>query len=61
MLKKIEKQVKDRQKDKDDRVLYPKEKVPVKKINESRIGFNQVINDEIEKMRRLSSYNKKTQ
>jgi len=56
--KKIEKQVKDRQKDKDNRVLYPKEKIPVK---ESKVNFSNILNEEINKMRNLSSYNKKTQ
>jgi hypothetical protein len=56
--KKIEKQVKDRQEDKDNRVLYPKEKVPV---SESKVDFNSILNEEIQKMKNLSSYNKKTQ
>ena len=59
--KKINKQVKDRQKDKDERVLYPKEKVPMKSVNESRIQFTDILNEEIEKMKKLVSYNKKTQ
>lgn len=51
--KKIEKQVKDRQEDKDNRVLYPKEKLPVK--------INKSINEDIEKIKNLYQYNKKTQ
>jgi hypothetical protein len=46
----IEKQVKDRQKDKDNRELYKVHTVPVKNINE-----------EVEKMKKIFNYNKKTQ
>ena len=56
--KKIEKQVKDREEDKKNRVLYPKEKVPV---NESKVNFSSVLDDEIKKMKNISEYNKKTQ
>jgi hypothetical protein len=56
--KKINKQVKDRQKDKDERVLYPKESVPV---NESKVNFKNILTEEINKMKNLSIYNKKTQ
>jgi hypothetical protein len=48
----IEKQVKDRQKDKDNRELYNKQAVPVK---------TKSINEEVEKMKKIFSYNKKTQ
>ena len=54
----IEKQMKDRQKDKDERVLYKKEAVPT---NESKVSFNNVLMEELNKMKSLSSYNKKTQ
>ena len=57
-VKKINKQVKDRQKDKDERVLYPKESVPV---NESQVNFKNILTEEINKMKNLSIYNKKTQ
>jgi hypothetical protein len=56
--KKMEKQIKDREKDKEDRVIYPKEKVPV---NESKISLSSVLLEEMNKMKKLSSYNKKTQ
>jgi len=49
--KKIDKQVKDRQKDKDNRVLYDKEQVPVKTK----------INEEIDRIKKISFYNEKTQ
>jgi hypothetical protein len=56
--KKMNKQVKDRQKDKDARVLYNKESVPV---NESQVSFKNILAEEINKMKTLSAYNKKTQ
>jgi hypothetical protein len=48
----IQKQVKDRQKDKDSRELYNKQAVPVK---------SKSINEEVEKMRKMFNYNQKTQ
>ena len=48
----IEKQVKDRQKDKDNRELYNKQAVPVK---------TKSINEEVDKMKKMFNYNKKTQ
>jgi len=56
--KKIEKQVKDREEDKKNRVLYSKEKVPV---SESKVNFSSVLDAEIKKMKNISEYNKKTQ
>jgi len=56
--KKIEKQVKDRGEDKKNRVLYKKEKVPV---SESKPTLNNVLLEEINKMKKISEYNKKTQ
>lgn len=50
--KKIEKQVVNRQKDKDNRELYSKQSVPVK---------TKQINEEIEKMKNMFKYNQKTQ
>ena len=50
--KKIQKQVVNRQKDKDNRVLYSKEPVPTKAKQ---------VNEEIEKMKKMFRYNKKTQ
>jgi hypothetical protein len=56
--KKMETQMKDREKDKKDRVLYSKEKVPV---SESKVSFSSVLLEEMNKMKNLSAYNKKTQ
>jgi hypothetical protein len=62
--KKIEKQVKDRSEDKQKRTIYSKEKVPVdtkSAVNESSTKFSTLLNEEIEKMKKISTYNKKTQ
>ena len=56
--KKIEKQVKDRGEDKKNRVLYNKESVPV---NESKKEIDNVLLEELNKMKKISEYNKKTQ
>jgi hypothetical protein len=60
--KKIEKQVKDREKDKKERVVYKKESVPTEKksVNESEFKNANVLN-EINKIKNIASYNKKTQ
>ena len=62
--KKLEKQIKDRSEDKKKRTIYAKEKVPVdtkSAVNESSTKFSSLINEEIQKMKNLSSYDKKTQ
>lgn len=56
--KKLEKQVKDRQEDKKERVLYKKEKVPV---SESKMNLSSLLNEEITRIKSFESYNKKTQ
>jgi hypothetical protein len=56
--KKIEKQAKNRAEDKKKRVLYNKESVPV---NESKLGMEVLLNEEIMKMKNIADYNKKTQ
>lgn len=50
----LDKQIKDRQKDKDERELYNRAAVPTKNLSESVLG-------ELDKMKHLSGYNKKTQ
>ena len=60
-VEKMEKQMKDREKDKEERKLYNKEPLPVEHVNESKMGFSTILNEEIEKMKKISSYNKKTQ
>lgn len=57
--KKINKQVKDREEDKKKRVIYSKEAVPVK--TESESDKKGVLTEEIQKMKNITFYNKKTQ
>jgi hypothetical protein len=63
--KKIKKQMSDRDKDMKDRELYRKQAVPVAKkkdtFNESKLNFSGVISEEVQKMKNLFNYNKKTQ
>jgi hypothetical protein len=63
--KKIKKQMSDRDKDMKDRELYRKQAVPVAKkkdtVNESKLNFSGVISEEVQKMKNLFNYNKKTQ
>jgi hypothetical protein len=54
----LEVQMKNREEDKKKRVLYKKEAVPT---NESKVSLNNVLMEELNKMKKLSSYNKKTQ
>lgn len=58
-VKKMEKQIKDREKDKEERVLYKKEAVPT--MNESKVSFKNVLNEELEKIKKIFTYDKKTQ
>jgi len=58
-VEKMEKQMKDREEDKAERVVYKKEAVPT--LSESKVSFSNVLNEEIEKMKKISTYNKKTQ
>ena len=63
--KKIDKQVKNRKADKEKRVIYKKENVPVDtKKNKKEINENQLpktLLEEIQKMKKLSNYNDRTQ
>jgi competence protein ComGC len=58
--KKVEKEVVRKKEDKEKEPLYKKERVPVS-VNESEEKSKQILKEEIEKMKALSSYNKKTQ
>ena len=44
--KKIEKQINGRMKDKKQRTLYPKETLPIKNVNESKIKFSEILGKE---------------
>jgi hypothetical protein len=60
--KKIEKQIKDREKDKKERVIYKKEAVPTgHNVHESNDKKDKILAEEILKIKNMSFYNKKTQ
>jgi hypothetical protein len=58
---KLNKQIKNRTKEKEERVLYPKEKVPTKNLKEDVDVNKKVISEEVKRMKDLLGYNKKTQ
>lgn len=41
--------------------MYKKDPAPTKEVNESKVTFSNILNEEIEKMKKLTGYNKKTQ
>jgi hypothetical protein len=60
--KEIETQVKDREKDKKERKLYNKESVPVERnVHESNSKKQNILEEEIRKIKNMTLYNKKTQ
>lgn len=64
-IKKLEKQIKNRKEDKDKRALYRKQSVPTitgkDEVNESKKDNENILNEEMLRMKRLSTYNQKTQ
>jgi hypothetical protein len=59
--KKVEKEIERKEEDKENEPRYKKEPSPVRHVNESKEKVNSILKEEIEKMKSLSSYNKKTQ
>ena len=59
--KKVEKEIDRKEEKKKDEPRYAKEPTPVSHVNEREEKANQILKEEIEKMKALSSYNKKTQ
>jgi hypothetical protein len=59
--KKLEKEIERKSIEKKEEPRYKKEPQPIKEVNESKINLGSVVNEEIEKMRKLTSYDKKTQ
>ena len=41
--------------------MYVKDKQPTKQVSESKMGMSSLLNEEIEKMKKIANYNKKTQ
>jgi hypothetical protein len=59
--KKIADKVERKQKARKDMVMYNKDVQPTKSINESEIKSKSVLEEEIQKMKKMASYDKKTQ
>ena len=59
--KKLEKEVKRKSEDKKSEPLYKKEPLPIKSVNESKVSTNSVLLEEMEKIKKLTNYNEKTQ
>jgi hypothetical protein len=59
--KKLEKEVKRKSEDKKSEPLYKKEPLPIKSVNESKVSMSSVLLEEMEKMKKLTNYNEKTQ
>lgn len=58
---KLEKEIERKSKEKKEEPRYKKEPQPVKEVNESKFNLGDVVSEEIEKMKKLTSYDKKTQ
>jgi hypothetical protein len=58
---KLLKQIKNRDKEKKERVLYNKQTVPVKHVTNESKNSDVVLTEELKRMKNISSYNKKTQ
>lgn len=59
--KKLEKEIKRKSEDKKSEPLYNKEPQPVKSVNESEVSTNSILLEEMEKIKKLTNYNEKTQ
>jgi hypothetical protein len=53
--------VKNKKEELDNRVLYNKERVPVKTVNESKGKLESILDEEVDRIMKIQSYNKKTQ
>jgi hypothetical protein len=59
--KNIAKKVERKHKQKEDMVMYKKDIAPTKEVNESKSNSKSIIQEEIEKMKKIANYDKKTQ
>ena len=58
---KIIKKVKEKDKEEDGMPMYNKDVQPTKHVNESEVSSKNIVSEEIERMKQMASYNKKTQ
>jgi hypothetical protein len=59
--KKLAKKVLRKDKEEEGAPMYNKDVQPSKDVNESKLNFSDLLNEEISKMKNIASYNKKTQ
>ena len=59
--KKLEKEVKRKSEDKKEEPRYNKEAQPTKSMNESKVSMSSILLEEMNKMKKLTNYNEKTQ
>ena len=59
--KKIADKVERKKEQKEDMVMYNKDVQPVKVVKESTTNFKSILNEELEKMKKIANYDKKTQ
>ena len=59
--KKLEKEVKRKSEEKKNEPRYNKEVQPTKAVNESKVSLNNILQEEMKKMKKLTNYNEKTQ
>ena len=59
--KKLEKEIERKSEDKKEEPRYNKEAQPTKAMNESEVSKSSILEEEIKKMKKLTSYNEKTQ
>ena len=58
---KLSKKAERKEKKEKEAPMYNKDAQPIKEVNESKSSTSSVLNEEIEKMKKMASYNKKTQ
>lgn len=59
--KKLEKEIKRKSEDKKEEPRYNKEAQPTKSVNESKVSMSAILLEEMNKMKKLTNYNEKTQ
>ena len=59
--KKLEKEVKRKSEEKKNEPRYNKEVQPTKAVNESKVSLSNILQEEMNKMKKLTNYNEKTQ
>jgi hypothetical protein len=59
--KKLEKEIKRKSEEKKNEPRYNKEAQPTREVNETKVSLSNILQEEMNKMKKLTNYNKKTQ